>query len=198
MTTSSIKEPLAKRVLSSGFGMVLATVVLMWGIEIIDTVLLGSRLEREGIQPRYLDGLDGILWSPFLHLNFAHLISNTAPFLVLGGLVAIGGLRKWLKITAIIMLIGGGLTWLLASSATHIGASGVVFGYFGYLIGAAVFERRFAPLVPAAVAFFLYSGIVFGVIPQTGISWEGHLFGAIGGITAAKILRTKTPPVLRN
>ena len=182
-----------KRILSSGFGVVLAAVVLMWGIEFVDSVFFGSRLQNGGIQPREIDGLDGILWAPLLHLDFAHLVSNTAPFLVLGGLVAISGLSKWLKITAIIMVIGGGLTWLFASSATHIGASGVVFGYFGYLVGAAVFERRFAPLIPAAIAIFLYSGIVFGFIPQAGISWEGHLFGAVGGIAAARILRSNQP-----
>lgn len=194
MTTT--KEPFAKRVLKSGFGVVLAAVVLMWGIEIVDSVFFGSRLEVNGIQPRSFEGLDGIIWAPLLHGDFAHLVSNTIPFLVLGGLVAIAGLRKWLKITAIIVVIGGGLTWLFASTATHIGASGVVFGYFGYLIGSAVFERRFAPLIPAAIAIFLYSGIVFGVIPQEGISWEGHLFGAFGGIAAARILRTTRPPQL--
>ena len=191
MTTT--KEPLAKRILKSGFGVVLGAVVLMWGIEIVDSVFFGSRLEVNGIQPRSFDGLDGIIWAPLLHGDFAHLVSNTVPFLVLGGLVAIAGLRKWLKITAIIVVIGGGLTWLLAGAATHIGASGVVFGYFGYLIGSAVFERRFAPLIPAAIAIFLYSGIVFGVIPQEGISWEGHLFGALGGIAAARFLRTTKP-----
>lgn len=186
-------ESILKRILSSGFGVVVSAVVLMWAIEVVDSAVLGSRLERGGIEPRDVDGLDGILWAPFLHLDFAHLISNTAPFLVLGGLVAIAGLRKWLKVTALIMVIGGGLTWLFASNALHIGASGVVFGYFGYLIGAAVFERRLGPLIPAAIAIFLYSGIVFGVIPQAGISWEGHLFGVIAGIAAARILRTNDP-----
>ncbi len=196
MTDPSTRPPLAKQILTSGMGVLLVTVALMWVIEAVDSVVLGSRLQDGGIQPRSVDGLDGIVWSPFLHLDFAHLISNTLPFLVLGGLIAIQGLGKWIKVTLLIMLIGGTLTWLFASNANHIGASGVVLGYFGYLIGAAIFERRFALLIPAAIAVFLYGGIVLSFLPRAGISWEGHLFGAIAGLATARILRTKTKPAV--
>lgn len=193
--TESPTSP-ARRTLTSRLAVVVAIVALMWAVEIVDGAILGSRLQNGGIRPRSVDGLDGILWSPLLHLDFAHLIANTVPFLILGGLIALQGLGKWGKATLLIMLIGGGLTWLLASTANHIGASGLVLGYFGYLIGAAVFERRFASLIPAAVAVLLYGGIVAGLLPRSGISWEGHLFGAVAGLTAAWILRTKRQPAL--
>ncbi len=196
MTDPSTRQPIAKQVLTSGMGVLVATVALMWAIEAVDSVFLGSRLQSGGIQPRSVDGLDGIVWSPFLHLDFAHLIANTLPFLVLGGLIAIQGLGKWIKATLLIMVIGGLLTWIFASNANHIGASGVVLGYFGYLIGAAIFERRFALLIPAAIAVFLYGGIVVSFLPRAGVSWEGHLFGAIAGLTAARIMRPKTQTAL--
>ncbi len=196
MATSPPRQPIAKQILTSSMGVLVATVGLMWSIEAVDSLFLGSRLQNGGIQPRSFDGLDGILWSPFLHLDFAHLISNTLPFLVLGGLIAMQGLGKWVKVTLLIMLIGGSLTWVFASDSNHIGASGVVLGYFGYLIGAAIFERRFALLVPAAIAIFLYGGIVLSFLPRAGISWEGHLFGAVAGVAAARILRTKHQPAL--
>ena len=183
MTDPSTRQPIAKQ-------------ALMWAIEAVDSVFLGSRLQSGGIQPRSVDGLDGIVWSPFLHLDFAHLIANTLPFLVLGGLIAIQGLGKWIKATLLIMVIGGLLTWIFASNANHIGASGVVLGYFGYLIGAAIFERRFALLIPAAIAVLLYGGIVVSFLPRAGVSWEGHLFGAIAGLTAARIMRPKTQTAL--
>lgn len=196
MTDPSTRQPIAKQVLTSGMGVLVATVALMWAIEAVDSVFLGSRLQSGGIQPRSVDGLDGIVWSPFLHLDFAHLIANTLPFLVLGGLIAIQGLGKWIKATLLIMVIGGLLTWIFASNANHIGASGVVLGYFGYLIGAAIFERRFALLIPAAIAVLLYGGIVVSFLPRAGVSWEGHLFGAIAGLTAARIMRPKTQTAL--
>ena len=196
MTDPSTRQPIAKQVLTSGMGVLVATVALMWAIEAVDSVFLGSRLQSGGIQPRSVDGLDGIVWSPFLHLDFAHLIANTLPVLVLGGLIAIQGLGKWIKATLLIMVIGGLLTWIFASNANHIGASGVVLGYFGYLIGAAIFERRFALLIPAAIAVFLYGGIVVSFLPRAGVSWEGHLFGAIAGLTAARIMRPKTQTAL--
>lgn len=196
MTASPTRPPIAKQVLTSGMGLLTTSVAVMWLVEIVDSLILGSRLQNGGIQPRSIDGLDGILWSPLLHLDFAHLISNTLPFLVLGGLIAMQGLGKWVKATLLIMVIGGILTWAFASNSNHIGASGVVLGYFGYLVGAAIFERRFALLVPAAIAVILYGGIVASFVPRAGISWEGHLFGATAGLTAAWIIRTKRQPSL--
>ena len=170
--------------------------VAMWIIEIIDSVLLDDWAQGGGIHPREVDGLDGILWSPLLHSGFGHLVSNTIPFAVLGGLVAIRGLGRWLSVTLIVAVGGGLLTWMLAGGGNHIGASGIVFGYFGALLGAAFFERRPATMAPALVALLLYSGLLIGFVPQPGISWEGHLFGFIAGLGAARLLvqyREPTP-----
>lgn len=170
------------------FQAVLTFVAVIWGIELIDSVILSDRLQSNGIGPRRVDGLDGILWAPFLHGGWRHLVSNTFPFLILGGLVAIRGARYWLTTFATVALLGGALTWLLAGSGNHIGASGIVFGFFGSLLGAAIFERRLAAGATALVAIMLYGGIIGGLAPRPGISWEGHLFGVVAGLVAAKIL----------
>lgn len=167
---------------------------LMWIIEALDTFVLSDRLQRNGIGPRRTDGIDGILWAPFLHSTWSHVVSNTIPFAVLGGLVAVRGFSRWVAVTISALLIGGGLTWLLGGSGNHIGASGIVFGYFGALIGAAIFERRAASIAPALVAIMLYGGIIVGLAPQEGVSWEGHLFGALGGLLASKALAEPRQP----
>lgn len=174
------------RLLSTGIGALLAALAVMWGIEIVDTAVLGDDLQRNGIHPRRLDGLDGILWAPFLHSTFGHLISNSIPFLGLGFLVSLRGLRYLLLTTLTVLVAGGALTWLLAGGGNHIGASGVVFGFFGALMGAAFYDRRPRVIAPALVALLLYSGMIVGVVPQDGISWEGHLFGLVAGVLAAK------------
>ena len=168
----------------------------MWAIEIVDTVALDDWLQGGGIHPRQSDGVDGILWAPLLHGGFSHLISNSVPFAALGGLVAIRGARRLATVTAAAVAVGGGLTWLLGGGGNHIGASGVVFGYLGALLGAAAFERRPAAVAPALVALLLYGTMLVGFVPQPGISWEGHLFGFVAGLLASKSLaepRTPTP-----
>jgi membrane associated rhomboid family serine protease len=181
------------RFLRSAFGVLLGALMLMWLIEIVDTVVLSDRLQRNGIHPRNTDGLDGILWAPFLHSDFGHLISNTVPLLVMGWLTAIRGLRYWLAITVSSIVIGGGLVWLFAGGSNHIGASGLVFGYFGALMGAALRSRTPAMLAPALVALFLYGTILVGIVPQDDISWEGHLAGLVVGMAVSYRLVPKGP-----
>jgi membrane associated rhomboid family serine protease len=170
----------------------------MWLVEILDTVALDNRLESSGIRPRSVDGLDGILWAPFLHGGFAHLISNTIPFVLLSALVLAKGLRRYVTASAIIILLGGLLVWLFAigSNEIHVGASGWVFGLFGYLIATAWYERRPLSILLAVVAVVLYgSTILFGFLPRPGLSWEGHLFGFIAGIAAARLLTPRKKPI---
>ena len=169
-------------------GLMVTALVAMWAIEIVDTVALDDRLQRNGLMPRRQDGLDGILWAPFLHADFGHIAANSIPFLVLGGLVAVRGMRYWAWVTVVAIALGGGLTWLLGGSGNHIGASGVVFAYFGAILGAAVFERRVRSLAAALLALFLYSSLLAGLVPQDAISWEGHLFGLVAGIVAARAM----------
>lgn len=185
---------LLARGLATPLGLILALVALAWVIEVADSALLGDRLQTHGIGPRRIDGLDGIALAPLLHGDFGHLLSNSVPFVALGWLVALRGFRYWLWVTVMGMAIGGGLTWLLASGTNHIGASGVVFAYFGALLGGAYYDRRPAVLAPALIAITFYSGLLAGVVPQADISWEGHLFGLVAGILVARQLAEPPPP----
>lgn len=185
---------LADRLRSSGaLGLLAALVVGLWVVEFVDSYLLGDWLEGGGIHPRRTDGIDGIVWAPVLHGSFSHLVSNTVPLAVLGGLVAIRGRRHWLRVSAIVVIAGGAAVWLVGSSGNHIGASGLVFGYFGALVGAAVFERKLSSIAPAVLALAFYGGIIVGFVPQAGVSWEGHLFGFLAGLAASRSLADRRP-----
>ncbi len=186
---ASTATPSRKSLRSNAFVLIAMLLATMWAVEAVDSVILGDRLQRNGIRPRMFDEIDGVGWAPFLHSGWRHLISNTVPFAVLGGLTAVRGTRRWAIVTIVVVIVGGVLTWTFGeSNSNHIGASGVVFGYFGALLGAAFFERRAATVAPAAVAILLYSGILAGLVPQQGISWEGHLFGLVGGLCASKLV----------
>ncbi len=193
MTDADSGAPLPARVLSTPIGVLLALAAAAWGVELLDGSLLGDRLQRHGIHPRQIDGLTGVVWAPWLHAGFGHLASNTVPFLALGWLVSLRGLRYWAIVTIAAVLAGGGLTWLFAGGTNHIGASGVVFGYLGALLGGAIYDRRPAVLAPALVALMLYSGMLAGLVPQRDISWEGHLFGALVGFLVARWLAEPQP-----
>lgn len=170
-----------------------AMAAVMWVAEIVDTVL-GGDLDAGGIRPRDADGLDGIAFSPFLHGGFDHLIANTIPFLVLGGTIALSGFARVVSVTAIVAVIGGFGTWLVAPQYTlHIGASGIVFGYAAYLIARAVWTRSLAHMGAALVIIGVWGlTLLGGLLPQDGISWQGHLFGAVGGVVAAWALDGRT------
>jgi membrane associated rhomboid family serine protease len=165
-------------------------IALMWIIEIVDVFVFRGGLDRFGIIPHTLIGLRGILFAPFLHGNFAHLIANTLPFVALGWLVMLRRTADFFEVSAIVMLIGGLGTWLIAPPGTiHIGASGVIFGYLGFLLSRGYFERRFGSILFSIIVGVMYGGLVWGILPGLpGISWQGHLFGFIGGIVAAKLL----------
>jgi membrane associated rhomboid family serine protease len=169
--------------------LVAAMVALMWVTEVVD-VIAGGRLDRYGIHPRDVDGLAEILAAPFLHVGFGHLISNTLPFAVMGAAIAIGGLARVALVTLIVAVVSGLGTWLVASSSSvHLGASGVVFGYAAYLVTRGVFSRRLTELAVGAIVVGVWGfGLLQGLLPQERISWQAHLFGAIGGVIAASLL----------
>ena len=176
----------------SGFALVGAMAALMWVLEILDAAA-GVDLDRFGIEPREPSGLDGILFSPFLHGGFGHLIGNTIPFLALGLLIALGGAVRVLAVTAIVMVVGGLGTWLTGpENSVHIGASGVVFGYAAYLISRFLYTRNLLHL-GAGVAVVLVWGttLLIGFVPTPGVSWQGHFFGAVGGVVAARALHRR-------
>jgi membrane associated rhomboid family serine protease len=172
----------------------LALVALMWVAEIVD-VALDHRLDRYGIEPRDADGLEGVAAAPFLHVGFGHLLANTVPFVVMGAVIALEGARRLVAVTVIVALVSGLGTWLVGPAGTiHVGASGIVFGFATYLIARGIFNRRGAELAVGAVVVLVWGGALLGGLePQRGISWQGHLFGAIGGVLAAWGLARERP-----
>jgi membrane associated rhomboid family serine protease len=178
------------------FGLLL----LMWAVEVVDFLLPMVHLDQFGIRPRSQRGLLGILLSPFLHAGFGHLLSNSLPFLLLGGLVMTGGRRLFLMLSLWLTVIGGGGVWLLGGSRTvHLGASLLVFGYLGYLLGRGIVERGIGTVLVSLGLLFVYGGMLHGVLPgQPGISWLGHLCGFLAGIAGAWVLRENPPPAVRN
>ncbi|MQA16604.1 MAG: rhomboid family intramembrane serine protease [Pseudonocardiaceae bacterium] len=156
--------------------------------EAVDT-MLGNQMDRAGIQPRTIDGLDGVLWAPLLHDGWQHLVANTVPVLVLGFLVLANGIRQFVAVTAVIWLVGGAGTWLTAWGGTHIGASILVFGWMVFLLARAFYHRSAGQITLAVTLFLVWGGMLWGVLPTTpGVSWQGHLFGALGGLLAARLV----------
>jgi membrane associated rhomboid family serine protease len=174
---------------TEGLQIVIALIALMWASELVDTIL-DHRLDKYGIEPRDADGLSGIVAAPFLHANFGHLIGNTVPFAVLGFVIALGGAARVALVTLITAVVSGAGTWLIAPEHTlHIGASGVVFGYASYLLARGIFNRDLVQLLIGAVVAAVWgTALLGGLEPQEGISWQGHLFGAVGGVVAARLL----------
>jgi membrane associated rhomboid family serine protease len=162
-------------------------VALLWLVELVDLVLLGGRLDGYGVQPREVDGLDGVAFAPMLHAGLAHLVANTVPLLVLGFLVLLSGFARWALVTLVVWVVGGVGTWLVGGEGTvHIGASGLIFGWLTYLLLRGVFSRSVRQILLGVVVLLLYGGLLLGVLPGTpGVSWQGHLFGAVGGVCAA-------------
>lgn len=175
-----------------GLALVAGMVLLMWVGELID-LAPGVDLDEYGLRPRDPDGLVGIGASPFLHAGFGHLASNTIPFLLMGFVIALGGAMRVVLVTVIVALVGGLGTWLLAPGATlHVGASGLVFGYAGYLLSRGFFNRRVLDLAVALMVALVWGGgLLVGLVPQAGVSWQGHLFGAVGGIVAGRVLAAR-------
>ena len=172
-----------------------AVFLIMWSLEIVDLLFLGGALDSFGIRPRSLDGLDGILLAPFLHGGLAHLANNSIPFLLFGALTFMGGLRAFLVATLLSLLSSGLGVWFLgAEGSIHVGISGLIFGYLGYLLLRGYFDRSVGAILVSLLLLFLYGGTLWGLLPfQVGVSWTGHLFGFLGGAFAAYLLRRRRP-----
>jgi membrane associated rhomboid family serine protease len=161
----------------------------MWVVRLLDSFRLdGSSVLGHGIYPRTGEGLFGIFIAPFIHSGWPHLFANTPPLLVLGALVLLRGVREFLLVTFACMVAAGAGTWLLGSWGNHIGASGVLFGYVGYLLFRPAFDRKiWSALIALVVAGMYATALLASLIPSSGISWSGHFFGFAGGLLCARL-----------
>ena len=166
----------------------LALLAAMWVLEVVD-VALDHRLDQYGIEPRDPDGLVGVVAAPFLHADFGHLIANTIPFVTLGIIIGLQGVARVLGVTGIVLVVSGLGTWLIApDNSIHIGASGIVFGYATYLLARGIFNRDLIETgIGLGVVAIWGTALLGGLIPQDGVSWQGHFFGAVGGVLAARV-----------
>ena len=176
----------------SSYEYLLYMVVTMWVVAFVN-LLVDHQLCRYGILPRNLEGLVGIPFSPFLHAGLAHLAFNTIPLIFLGGLLLFHGRKAFIRSTVIIVLAGGLGIWLVGRPAYHVGASALVFGYFGYLLARGLFDRRFQSFFLSLVTVLAYGGLFWGLLPTVAyVSWEGHICGLVAGIVAARLEKRRS------
>jgi membrane associated rhomboid family serine protease len=170
-----------------GIALLILIVTVMWVVQAINAVDSGLNLDSDGIYPRNVSHLWGILTSPFLHLNWSHLIGNTVPFVFMGLMIALRGAARLALVTAVIIVVGGLGTWLIAPAHTvTVGASGVVFGYATYLFSIGVFNRSLLEIGVGLVVGVVWGGaLLASIVPHTGVSWQAHVCGAIAGVVAA-------------
>jgi membrane associated rhomboid family serine protease len=172
---------------------ILVLTATVWLVFLLNNLLWAGHLTAHGIVPRYVASLPGILWAPFLHVSYEHLAANTLPLLVLGCVLCARSPREFLQVTILGILLSGTLTWLLARPACHVGASGLIFCYFGFLTSRAWFERTLTTFCVSLLCLVFYGGILVGVLPRSGpVSWESHAAGLVTGIVLARTLPCKS------
>ena len=160
----------------------------VWAVSLVALSYGDALIYRLALVPRRIDGLLGIVGMPFVHGSFGHLMSNTMSLLVFGAFLLFRGVRYYVMVSLGIVGLGGVLLWLFGREAAHIGASGVVFGYFGFLLTRGVYERSFQSVAVAGLVVLLYGGMIWGVLPGAdGVSWDGHLAGLVAGIVVARV-----------
>ncbi|AIE75684.1 MULTISPECIES: rhomboid family intramembrane serine protease [unclassified Synechocystis] len=187
--SQSTKTPL-RATLQNQFSIIVSFLAIFWLLEILDAFVFQGSLDQFGIYPRSLEGLRGILFAPFLHADFGHLIANSVPFVVLAWLVMLQEVSDFWIVTIITMAVGGLGVWLIAPPNTvTVGASILIFGYLGFLLLRGWFQKNLASIVLSIVVLVLYGSALWGLLPgRPGVSWQGHLFGFIGGAIAAWLI----------
>ncbi len=170
------------------FSGMISVIGLIWLISVVSfTGVLDNFIPK--LLPRDISGLPGILSMPFLHSGFSHLLANTFPLIVFSILISLNGKKYYLTVTLLIVLLSGVMLWVMGRSSYHVGASGLIFGYFGFLLMRMYYSPSVGTIIISIGVLIAYGGIVWGVIPQGNhISWEGHLFGLIAGGVVAKIM----------
>ncbi|CAM3636566.1 rhomboid family intramembrane serine protease [Deinococcus frigens] len=192
---TSVPRRLAPAPVGSALAVTAALIAAVWVQEIIDLFAFGGRLDSYGIEPRTPGTFWHVLTAPFLHYGFPHLIANTVPLAVLAFMSAVRGVGRFVAVTLVVVVVGGGLVWLFArGGSVHLGASELIFGYLAYLLGVGWWERTPAAIGVAVVAGALYGGILWDVLPgNPAVSWEAHLFGFLAGLLAAALLHGRRP-----
>lgn len=188
--SSYYRKPLKQKTVLKEFKILLIAITIFWAVEIVDLLVFNGGLDQYGIQPHSIIGLRGIVFAPFLHGGFPHLMANTIPFLTLGWLTMIQATKDFFVASIMSALIGGAGVWLFGSSqSVHIGASILIYGYLGFLLLRGYFQKNFPSIALSIFVAIAYGGFIWGVFPsQMGVSWQGHLFGFIGGAIAAKMV----------
>ena len=187
---SYYRKPAKQKKILKEFKILIISIAIFWAIEILDILVFNGSLDRYGIQPHSIVGLRGIVFAPFLHGSLGHLIANTIPFLTLGWLTMIQETSDFYIASIMSALVGGLGVWLFGSpNSIHIGASILIYGYLGFLLLRGYFQKNFPSIVLSVFVAIAYGGFIWGVFPsQMGVSWQGHLFGFIGGAIAAKMV----------
>ncbi|PSB06760.1 rhomboid family intramembrane serine protease [Pleurocapsa sp. CCALA 161] len=188
--SSYYRKPLKQKTVLKEFKILFVAITIFWAVEIADFLVFNGGLDQYGIQPHSIIGLRGIVFAPFLHGGFPHLIANTIPFLTLGWLTMIQATKDFFVASIMSALIGGAGVWLFGSpQSVHIGASILIYGYLGFLLLRGYFQKNFPSIALSIFVAIAYGGFIWGVFPsQMGVSWQGHLFGFIGGAIAAKMV----------
>jgi len=174
---------------------IIALTALCWLVLALDHLFWQGSLTQYGITPRRLASLPGIIWAPFLHASVRHLAANTLPLLILGAILCGRSRTEFAAVTVVGIVLGGGLTWLFGRNACHVGASGLIFCYFGYLASLAWFRRTFGTLCLSIVCILGYGGLIRGILPTSApVSWESHLAGFFAGIALASLMAKVKKP----
>jgi membrane associated rhomboid family serine protease len=182
------------------FTPILVLTVGCWLVFLVNNLIWQGHFDQHGITPRQVRSLPGIICAPFLHASYEHLAANTLPLLILGAIICGRSRGEFVVVTVLGILVTGGLTWLFARGACHIGASGLIFCYFGYLASLAYFNRTFGALCLSVVCILGYGGMIRGILPtSTPISWESHLAGLVAGTALAWLMAklNRTPSGLK-
>ena len=190
--TSRLERPLDSTSWSTALIVMLALGAVLWIVQFVNAGD-GYRLDRFGLRPRQVDGLEGVVLSPFLHASYGHLLANSAPFVLIGWVVLLAGIRAFLLVSALVILLGGLATWLVAPSGIIVGASALVMGWIGYLVARAYFSRTLKWILAAVVVLTFFGTVLGGLLPSagSGVSWQAHLCGVLAGVAAGAPLHPR-------
>jgi membrane associated rhomboid family serine protease len=188
--SSYYRKPSKRNTVLKELKILIVAIAIFWVVEVADQLVFHGSLDSYGIQPHSIIGLRGIVFAPFLHGGFPHLIANTIPFITLGWLTMIQETSDFYIASIMSAVIGGAGVWLFGSSqSVHIGASILIYGYLGFLLLRGYFQKNFPSIALSIFVAIVYGGFIWGVFPsQMGVSWQGHLFGFLGGAIAAKMV----------